>query len=122
MIFRPLNDFILVIEDDAATRKATVRLLRNAGQTVESVRNGLEAMHYLRSHPLPRLILLDLNMPVMDGWEFRICQEEDPVLNRIPVVILSGEDNLEETADALHADSCLHKPVDEQALLDTIRR
>jgi CheY-like chemotaxis protein len=119
---KTLNNLVLIIEDDADIRRATVRLLRNAGYKVESVTNGLEAMSYLHTHALPRLILLDLNMPVMDGWQFRLQQEEDPILRGIPVVVLSSENNLEQTAEAMHAESCLHKPIEEDALLDTVRK
>lgn len=115
------TDFILVIEDDAAIRSATVRLLRNKGYTVHSVNNGLEAMRYLKSHALPRLILLDLQMPVMDGYQFRVRQQEDPDLKQIPVVILSSEDDLKDTADELEADS-LQKPVEESALFEKVRQ
>jgi CheY-like chemotaxis protein len=115
------NESILVIEDDATIRSATVRLLRKEGYCVHGVDNGLEAMRYLRSHALPRLILLDLQMPVMDGWQFRCRQQQDPSLNHIPVVLLSSDEDLEETADQLHAASCLHKPVEEELLFDTLR-
>lgn len=114
------SDFILVIEDNWAIRTATVRLLKNAGYKVGSAPNGLDAMRYLYSHALPRLILLDLNMPVMDGWQFRVRQQQDPVLSRIPVVLVSSEDDLEETAEALHARSCLHKPIEANALLELV--
>lgn len=117
-----LNNLVLIVEDDPDIRRATVRLLRNAGYQVESVNNGLEAMGYLHTHALPRLILLDLNMPVMDGRQFRIQQEEDPILRRIPVVVLSSEENLEQTAEAMHAESCLHKPVEGETLLDLVRK
>src|SRR5579859_5671182 len=91
------DDSILVIEDNAFIRSATVRLLRKGGYTVHSARNGQDAFHYLRNHRMPRLILLDLEMPVMDGWQFRKRQQQDPILSRIPVVILSSEEDLETT-------------------------
>jgi CheY-like chemotaxis protein len=59
---------------------------------------------------------------VMDGRQFRSQQEEDPMLKQIPVVVLSSEEDLEQTAEAMHAESCLHKPVEAGALLDTVRK
>lgn len=115
------NPSILIIEDDAAIRTATVRLLRKQGYIVRSAANGLDAIGVLKRHPLPELILLDLQMPVMDGWQFRVRQQQDPVLSRIPVVLLSSDDDLEETAQALHT-GCLHKPVEEKTLFDTLQR
>jgi CheY-like chemotaxis protein len=112
---------ILLIEDDATIRAATARLLRNHGYSVDSVNNGLEAMRFLRRHPLPQLILLDLRMPVMDGWQFRVRQQQDPNLSRIPVVILSSDDDLEETAQILRT-GCVHKPFEENVLFDTLER
>ena len=62
---------ILVIEDDDSIRELLVELLQSEGYLVVSVSNGLEGIKYLESHSNPDLILMDLMMPVMDGYSFR---------------------------------------------------
>jgi CheY-like chemotaxis protein len=115
------NPSILLIEDDANIRTATAQLLRKRGYTVDSVTNGLEAMCFLGHHPLPQLILLDLRMPLMDGWQFRVQQQQDPALRRIPVLLLSSDDDLEATAQALHT-PYLHKPFEVDVFFDALER
>src|SRR4051812_36434591 len=82
---------ILIVEDDAPIRDMLEEVLEEEGYPVQSTANGQEALTALHalSKP-PKLILLDLMMPVMDGWTFRQMQIQDPVLRGIPVVILSA--------------------------------
>jgi two-component system sensor kinase len=116
------KDLILVVEDNPWIRVATARLLSHHGYHVRSVRNGREAIEYLHHHVRPRLILLDLQMPVMDGWKF--CEEKrrDPTLCPIPVILVSSDDNIQEAAASLHAASYLHKPVEAEALFNVVDR
>jgi len=113
---------ILVIEDDAATREALAMILRGDGFTVTGAANGQEALGLLRSGLKPDLILLDLMMPIMDGWQFRREQVRDDALAAVPVVILSADGNVQLKAASLHAVDFLQKPVDAEHLLDVIRR
>src|SRR5262245_44837778 len=83
---------ILLVEDCFSTREQVSMILGCLGYLVSTARNGQEAIEKLRSHPRPDLILLDLVMPVMDGWAFRQVLERDPEWASIPVVILSGID------------------------------
>jgi CheY-like chemotaxis protein len=83
---------VLVIDDDAAVRGTIARFLTFEGFAVVQAGNGQEALTYLRTGGLASVILLDLRMPVMDGWAFRREQRLDPLLEKIPVVVLSGAD------------------------------
>ncbi len=76
---------LLVVEDDADIRDALDGLLSMEGFRVTGCSNGREALDWLHASPKPDLILLDLMMPIMDGWQFRVAQKEDPELATIPV-------------------------------------
>jgi CheY-like chemotaxis protein len=113
---------ILVVEDDAATRDALSLILSAQGFDVQGAANGQEALALLRSGPHPDLILLDLMMPIMDGWQFRREQTRDPTLSAIPVVVLSADGNVQPKAAALRAAGYLQKPVEVENLLEAIRQ
>jgi CheY-like chemotaxis protein len=83
---------VLVVDDDAALRHILTRFLRHEGFSVEAVTNGAEALAHLRGGARPDVILLDLRMPVMDGWAFRSAQRSEETLSRIPVIVLAGAD------------------------------
>jgi CheY-like chemotaxis protein len=112
---------ILIVEDDAATRDALALILGIEGYCVATAGDGREALDFLRRHSPPCLILLDLMMPVLDGWTFRREQLADPALARIPVVILSAVDTPQEEAASLNAAGYIHKPVETAPLLATVR-
>jgi CheY-like chemotaxis protein len=82
---------ILVVEDDPAIRESVCTILEDEGYRVVSAGNGKEAIDMLRAlTPAPRLILLDLMMPVMNGWEFYARTRTDDVVAAIPVVVMSA--------------------------------
>jgi CheY-like chemotaxis protein len=82
---------VLLVEDDLDLRDAMADVLVDAGFRVAVAGNGVEALTYLRStSERPAVIVLDLMMPVMDGWEFRAEQLGDPALKEIPVIVLSA--------------------------------
>jgi CheY-like chemotaxis protein len=83
--------------------------------------NGREALDYLRQGEPPRVILLDLMMPVMDGWQFRQEQQHDSTLAPIPVLVLSGEGDLPQVARSLRVAGYFPKPVEFAQLLAAIR-
>src|SRR5258708_35647529 len=81
---------ILLVEDQRDFRELLAELLTAEGYAVDCAANGREACLRLRRAPLPNLILLDLIMPVMNGWGFLSALQPDPALPRIPVYVLSG--------------------------------
>jgi CheY-like chemotaxis protein len=81
---------VLLIDDDSAVRAAASRVLRSRGHVVEVAENGAVALERLAIGSLPDVIVLDLNMPVMDGFAFRNVQVRDARLVKIPVVVASG--------------------------------
>jgi CheY-like chemotaxis protein len=116
------NKKILVVEDDRTTRDAVALVLRDEGYSVTEASNGQEALLHLRNTLPPDLILLDLMMPVMNGWEFRKQQTEDPALQAIPVVVVSADANIPQKTAALGAREYLTKPVDPEKLLEAVQR
>ena len=111
---------ILIVEDDADLRDSLADLLTEEGYQVVGAANGQEALDYLRSAAPPCLILLDLMMPVMNGWEFREHQQKDPALSTIPVAVVSGVRNALNRRATLNAVEYFQKPVDLTALLQTV--
>ncbi|MFO0581640.1 MAG: response regulator [Anaeromyxobacter sp.] len=82
---------VLLVEDDPDIRESLSEALRYEGYEVELAWHGREALARLARDPLPDVILLDLMMPVMNGWEFREAQLEDAALADIPVVVISAQ-------------------------------
>jgi CheY-like chemotaxis protein len=113
---------VLVVEDDEATREGIDALLREEGVAVDTAANGNEALAYLQSADRPLLILLDLTMPGMSGWEFRRRQKADPALSGIPVVVMTSYDEYGEAMSALEADGHLQKPVRPEELKGVVER
>ena len=86
----PGGKVVLVVEDDRLAREALCAILQGAGYAARGAADGAEALGALRRGALPDLILLDLMMPVLDGWQFRREQLRDPGLAGVPVVICSS--------------------------------
>jgi CheY-like chemotaxis protein len=112
---------ILVIEDDAYIREEVADLLGEYGFQVLLAGNGAEALEILRRIHRPCLIILDLMMPVMDGWTFRAEQLKDPSVSDVPVLVLSGGGNVTRVAEDLRAASYLSKPFTAELLLEAVR-
>jgi CheY-like chemotaxis protein len=108
---------ILVVDDDAAVREALTQLLELEGYRVTPAANGLEALNLLRNKQAASLVLLDLMMPVMDGWAFLAERARDPTLAAIPVIVISAAT---QRGDRLDTVACLRKPIDPEALLELI--
>jgi signal transduction histidine kinase len=109
---------ILVVEDDTAIREALMGVLTNEGYGVAGSSDGAEALRLLREGDRPDAIVLDLMMPVMDGWSFRVEQKRDPALAGIPVIALTADGTAK--AAAIDADAYLRKPVGYDALLAAV--
>jgi DNA-binding response OmpR family regulator len=118
---------VLVVEDDPDTREMLETFLSLEGFEAVGAEDGLEALHLLRSvqrraPQVPCLILLDLSMPRLSGTEFRRAQLNDPKLAGVPVAIISGAADLEQSARELGAVAAVTKPIDFTKLLEIIRR
>lgn len=113
---------ILVVDDDLPTREVLRVLLRSEGFDVATAGDGAAALEQLRLGERPGLILLDLMMPVMDGWQFRREQQRDSRLVDIPVIVCSAARRTDAHAPGLHALAYLDKPVDPRELLRVVRR
>jgi CheY-like chemotaxis protein len=121
---RPVPDerSILIVEDDMDLREALSEVLRDEGYSVAMAADGREALDRLRRQSPPSLILLDLTMPVMNGWQFRAEQRQDPALSGIPVVVLSAGDYRAEQMGQLGVTDYLRKPIELSRLLRMIER
>ena len=112
------NGAVCVVDDDADIREIVKDVLSFEGYDVVAAGDGESALELLRSRGRDYgLILLDLMMPHMNGWEFRRKQLEDPGLASIPVVLLTGAGNAAKTTDDLRVAGTIEKPVDLEALL-----
>jgi DNA-binding response OmpR family regulator len=106
---------VFIVEDDVDTREMLGRFLELEGYQVESAPNGKAALELLDAGSPACVILLDLMMPVMDGWQFRHEQTQHAALADIPVIVVSaaGQDRIKH----IDADAYLSKPVDLDELL-----
>jgi CheY-like chemotaxis protein len=111
---------VLIVEDDADLREMMAQLLTLEGFTAATAANGHEALEYLHAEDhKPDVILLDLMMPVMDGWEFRRKMQADPDVANVPVIVLSALD--QSRASDVPAEAFLKKPLDFDRLLKLVR-
>ncbi len=112
----------MIVEDDPDIREVLSQVLEFEGYSVCGAENGSDALDILRAGTKPNLIILDLMMPVMDGWQFRAEQKQDPGWAAIPVVILSADGNVYQKAATIGAVGYLKKPVELETLIDTVSR
>ena len=115
---------ILVVDDEPAIRESLGDLLREEGYDVLEAQNGMEALARLRE-PKPEqpcVIVLDLMMPVMDGYEFRAEQLRDQALAGIPVVVVSADGNVRRKTAAMQVAAALAKPLQLNAFVAEIER
>jgi CheY-like chemotaxis protein len=110
---------ILLVDDDVAVRRPMALFLGFEGFNVAEANNGQEALTYLRAGRGAAAILLDLRMPVMDGWAFRRLQRADPLLADIPVIVISGADT--PRFGELEAVAALEKPVQMSSVVSLLR-
>jgi CheY-like chemotaxis protein len=120
---RPLPPRLLLVDDEDAIRESLGEALEDDGFEVVTAANGREALEILRNQPRPSAILLDLMMPVMDGWEFRREQLNDPSLRDIPVLVISASGRSSQTLRLQLGDvELFQKPVPYGALLKSLGR
>ncbi len=114
---------VLLVDNDDGVREALAELLATQGFSVDVAANGEDALARLKDLPtegLPDVILLDLMMPVMDGWRFTVEMRADTRLAALPVVILSAV--RPPLARAARADAYLSKPLDVKGLRETLHQ
>jgi len=111
---------ILLIEDDNGIRSVLRAILEEQGYLVDTAENGSRGLEMLRSALAPDLIVLDLRLPIMDGWEFRTIQKSDPAIGGIPVLAISADGSAQ--AAAIDAQQYLRKPFSGDQFLAAINQ
>jgi len=117
--FQAKHGLVLVVDDDPTMRNALAAILESRGLRVVTATNGADALSYLHSGELPSLIVLDLVMPVMDGWSFLTQQRRSLALRSIPVIVTSADQDAGKDATAVASDF-LRKPIQPDEFLDKI--
>jgi CheY-like chemotaxis protein len=112
------SHFVLTVDDDPDLLEVTSFVIEQEGMAVETARNGEEALAILRTGRRPSLVLLDLMMPVMNGWEFLNEVAKEPPFSQIPIVVLTAGEHVHVTG----AVEVLSKPMDLTALLRVVER
>ena len=110
---------VLLVDDDETLLEALAGLLNSEGYEAVTARNGKEALEKLATMSAPGVILLDLKMPVMDGWQFLAARAAESVAPHVPIVLLSG---LAFIPNAPGVADFLTKPIDSARLLASVRR
>ncbi|HEY2385432.1 MAG TPA: response regulator [Candidatus Binatia bacterium] len=116
----PHRHSVLLIDDDVTASEPLEELLQLEGIDVVLAGDGAEAHAHLRGGARPCVIVLDLRMPGMDGYEFREEQLRDPALARIPVIVMSGDGLVDERSLELGIDEYLRKPIDVDQFITAI--
>ncbi len=111
--------YVLVVDDDEAIRGAVAEALREAGFDVECAGDGYEALAAMQLEPRPSVVLLDLMMPRLSGWQVLDVMAEKSRLKEVPVVVLTAFDAL---ADLPPGRRVLHKPFDEEVLREMVHQ
>jgi putative two-component system response regulator len=116
---------VLIVDDDFINRKLLQALLKKYPDLVREVaeaENGSEALSVIKERPDINLVLLDVIMPVLDGKEFLKIFRSDSANSNIPVLVLTTDDSQKNTIFELGADDFLLKPINENELIEKIRR
>ncbi len=111
---------IAVVDDDTDLRETLGELLFEEGYEARLFENGRKALEFLRGGGRPKLILLDLMMPEMNGWQFREEQLKDAALKDIPVVVMTASRGFD--GHAIAAQEILYKPIGLGELMDAVER
>ena len=114
---------VLIVDDSVDMRELLTHLLQSKGYSVNSRTNGEEALELLNSgNPLPAVILLDLRMPVMDGLNFLELQKKSTLLQNIPVIMMTAEDDLASIKNRFEIQQILSKPFSMNSVLNAVDR
>jgi CheY-like chemotaxis protein len=109
---------VLVVEDDWDVQDAVAETLKDAGYAVSSAANGVEALTYLKAHPAPAAILVDLFMPVMNGWDTVRAIRRDGGLDGVPLIIITAS----EPYWGYPSGQILRKPIDAEKLIKAVQQ
>jgi CheY-like chemotaxis protein len=109
---------VLIVDDDENIRDILKMTLELEGYEAVTAIHGQAGLEALRQMPEPCLVLLDLMMPVMDGWEFARIVEADSALKKIPIAVVTA---FTDKAEAIHAKQLLKKPIDLDSLLRVVK-
>jgi two-component system chemotaxis response regulator CheY len=112
---------VLVVDDEEPIRATVTEALEMDGYQVSTASNGAEALEHVRAHH-PDAVVLDLMMPVMDGWQFLEACRREELCASTPVLVMSAYRRLAETATTLGARACIAKPFDLDVLLGAVDR
>ncbi len=112
---------ILVLDDDSRQAGLLAETIQRLGHIVQTCTRPQEALDIVRQQS-PNLVITDLRMPGMDGFQFRVEQMSDPSIAGIPVVILTADGKVHENSEALGQVGWLRKPIDFDELLQTVAR
>ena len=118
-----MDDYVLVIDDDADLRESIGVMLQAAGHSFTTANDGLEGLARLRSmNQRPCVVVLDLMMPRMSGFELREAMKSDPALAKIPVIVVTGAGPLADRRSRELDAEILRKPFEVSVLLDAVTR
>jgi CheY-like chemotaxis protein len=117
-----MASLVLVIDDHSDTRDGLATVLEMEGFSVVTAEDGYRALTLLQQGLRPCIIVMDLMMPVMNGFEFREAQLHDPTIRHIPVIACSGVTDPAETATHLAASAYVHKPTDARKIVALVRQ
>src|SRR5687767_10862391 len=111
---------VAIVEDDSEFRNMLRELLEEEQYRVVAVSNGAEALETLRGDDIPNVILLDVSMPVMDGFDFLRLRNDDPELSAVPVVLVTNAKPHERPT--IGVNDVVRKPIDIDEILFAIKR
>ncbi len=116
----PPTGTVPIIDDEMDIRDGLAELIRDAGIPAVTAKNGHDSLAYLQANEPPKLILLDLVYPNGHGLDIQERLQADPALAEIPVVVLSGMDDVQHQASRMKVDGYMRKPVDPRMLLEVV--
>ena len=118
-----INKKILLVEDDQDIRETLIELLEGEGYEVLFAENGQVGLDKLsESSSLPNLILLDLMMPVKDGFQFCAEKDANPKIAHLPVIIMSADGHIRENQQRVNATAYLKKPLDIYEIINVLEK
>lgn len=115
------GEYILIVEDDRDLRAVEAEVLGADGYEVRTAGDGIEALEAIDTAGTPAVILLDLRMPRLNGWDLAARLRSNESLRRVPIIVVAAHFAIAEEAAAIGARAWLHKPVSIDRLLATVR-